>query len=212
MATIVTIPDTQNIGDSLPDINANYANLNSGKVETSTTIAAGTGLNGGGDLSTNRTFNLADTAVTPGSYVGANITVDQQGRLTSAASSVTGDVVGTTDTQTLTNKTLSSGTIVENASGTTNAQTGTTYTLLVADTGKIITLDNAGAITLTVPTGLGAGFNCTIIQKGAGVVTVTPSGTTVINRQGHTQTAGQGAVIGLYADVVNNLYLTGDTQ
>lgn len=70
------------------------------------------------------------------------------------------------------------------AIGATNAQIGTAYTLLAADSGKIVTLNNASPITLTVPSGLGAGFNCTVIQKGAGVVTFAGTGTTLINRQG----------------------------
>lgn len=74
------------------EVDANFTNLNTDKAEKATTISAGTGLSGGGDLSANRTISLANTAVSAGTFGGNNsiptFTVDAQGRLT-AASAVT---------------------------------------------------------------------------------------------------------------------------
>jgi hypothetical protein len=94
-----------------------------------------------------------------------------------------------------------------------NDQTGTTYTLLSTDNGKVITLNNASAITLTVASGLGAGFNCMIVQKGAGIVTlVGASGVTVTNRIGFTKTAGTNAIVTLIAIASNYFVSGGDMQ
>jgi hypothetical protein len=52
-------------------------------------IIAGTGLTGGGNLTANVSLAIANTAVSPGTFGGgtnaAQVTVDQQGRITSAA-------------------------------------------------------------------------------------------------------------------------------
>ena len=59
----------------------------SGYVPTTTTITAGTGLSGGGDLSTNRTLAIANTGVTAATYGSASqvpvIAVNAQGQATS---------------------------------------------------------------------------------------------------------------------------------
>lgn len=93
-----------------------------------------------------------------------------------------------------------------------NVQTGTSYTLVASDNGKVVTLNNASAITLTVPASLGAGFNCLIVQLGAGAVTPTASSTTINQRQSLTKTAGQYAVATLVAYAADVFALGGDLQ
>ena len=61
-----------------------------------------------------------------------------------------------------------------------NAQTGTTYTLVAGDAGKLVTLNNAAAITLTVPGNVfttGQRVDCLVM--GAGMVTAVGSSCTV---------------------------------
>jgi hypothetical protein len=69
-----------------------------------------------------------------------------------------------------------------------NAQTGTTYTFVLADQGKYITASNASAQTYSIPTNASVAFpigtNIDLIQIGAGQVTVsaaTPGTTTVLS-------------------------------
>jgi len=122
--------------------------------------------------------------------------------------------VGTADTNVIA---VSSGTVdlggnkLEDFDASINDQTGTAYTLLAGDNGKVVVLNNGSAITLTVPSGLGVGFNCTVVQKGAGQVTFTASSTTINNRQSHTKIAGQHGVASICAVVADTFVLAGDT-
>ena len=90
-----------------------------------------------------------------------------------------------------------------------NALTGTTYSLLTSDNGKIITWSNAGGVTLTVPSGLPVGFNTTVIQIGAGAVGITGSGTTLNSFEGKLRTAGQHAAVSIISYTSNVFNIAG---
>jgi hypothetical protein len=71
-----------------------------------------------------------------------------------------------------------------------NAQTGTTYTLVAGDLNDLVTLNNAGAITLTVPPSVfSANDVINIAQIGAGQVTLAQGAGVTINSTGATATA-----------------------
>jgi hypothetical protein len=81
------------------------------------------------------------------------------------------------------------------------------YPLTAADNGRIIQSTSASAITVTIPTGLPTGFNCTIVQMGAGQITF--SGT-YLNRTGFTKTASQYAVVSILHLGNNSIIVTGE--
>ena len=107
---------------------------------------------------------------------------------------------------------LASTRTLTGANAAVNAITATTYSLVQADNGKVITMNNASAITLTIPSGLTAGFNCMIVQYGAGTVTIAGSGVTVVNRSNYTKTGGQYAVVTIVSPVANTFITGGDMQ
>ena len=77
---------------------------------------------------------------------------------------------------------LSTGRIVTDA---TSARTMT-----AADNGRVIRFTSATPVTVSCPTGLAVGFNCTFIQIGAGKVTIA---------------AGAGATLQAYSNLVSTI-------
>lgn len=80
-----------------------------------------------------------------------------------------------------------------------NAQTGTTYTTVLTDDGKLVTCDNASAIALTIPpnssVAYGIGTQINIMQLGAGQVTITAgAGVTLRSSGSKLKTKDQYAV------------------
>lgn len=80
-----------------------------------------------------------------------------------------------------------------------NLQTGTTYTLVLGDAGKIVEMNNASAIALTIPDNGSVAFpvdtRIDIVQYGAGQVTV---GITTDTLRGNTKTPGQYKMVSLW--------------
>ena len=127
-------------------------------------VVAGTGLSGGGS-SGSVTLSI-DTAVT----------------------------TDLTTSQTLTNKTLTTPTLTSPLINVgINAQTGTTYTTVLADNGKLITQTNASPITTTIPpfssVAYAVGAQLNFAQYGAGQVTFAQGAGVTIVSTGATASA-----------------------
>jgi hypothetical protein len=103
----------------------------------------------------------------------------------------TGDIEGiTTGSDSGLSGGATSGTVTLRLKLEFDAETGTTYTLLAANLNQLVTLNNASAITLTVPPSVfSAGDVINIAQIGAGQVTLSQGAGVTINSTGATATA-----------------------
>jgi hypothetical protein len=96
-------------------------------------------------------------------------------------------------------------------------QSGTTYTLALADAGTVIELSNASAVTVTVPPNSSVAFPTGtligLLQYGAGQVTVAPgSGVTLRSPGAQLKSAQQYSTIWLRKRGTNEWVVSGDVS
>jgi hypothetical protein len=152
---------------------------------------------------------IASDAVTTAKILNANVTAAKL-----ASDSVeTAKIVDNAVTQAkLADRVIGSA---EYDNMTLNAQTGTTYTLVLTDAHKLVTLSNASAITLTVPTNSSVAFEIgdqvNLLQLGAGQVTVSGSGVTFRSEGSKLKLKGQYAMATLVKIGTDEWVLLGNT-
>lgn len=97
-----------------------------------------------------------------------------------------------------------------------NPQTGTSYTFALPDAGRMVTLNNVSAITLTIPTEAAVAFpvdtRIDILRYGSGQVTVGGAGVTIRSSGGRLKLSGQYAAATLWKKDANEWVLIGDTS
>lgn len=88
---------------------------------------------------------------------------------------------------------------------------GATYTLTSANRSKIGRFTSSSAVTVTIPAGLIAGFDCMILQLGTGQITFTAgAGVTLRSALSASKTAYRYAAASLIAIGTDEYLLTGE--
>jgi hypothetical protein len=96
-------------------------------------------------------------------------------------------------------------------SSDTVADTTTSRTLSDSDNGKVILMTNVAGITVTLPSTLSDGFNCKLVQGGAGQITVVAGASvTLYGYNSFTTTAGQYAVLNIIPVASDAYAIEGD--
>jgi hypothetical protein len=173
-----------------------YASLKANNVTAESLVS-----NSGITLAAGNSITIGSTQVlTANTYVGQ------------AASVVNG--VYTTDTATVTPTMLATGPARSGFRSEINAQTGTSYTLVLEDLAKLITMDNSSPMTLTVPENASVAFavgdKIDILRKGAGTLTIAGTGSASVNATPGLKLRAQWSSATLVKLATNTWVLIGD--
>ena len=136
------------------------------------------------------TFQAADLSAVGGALLAGPIFTGVPAAPTAAP--------GTSTTQIATTAFVTAAiptTIASNNVTGANTDFSAAITLAASDSGRIKNCTAASAVVVTLPNNMAVNFYCTIIQRGAGIITFSAaSGATLSQRQSQYRTAGQYAV------------------
>jgi hypothetical protein len=137
------------------------------------------------------TNTLTLPAITSDTLVGLAATQTLTNKTINVANNTLTGVATLTGTETLTNKTLTAPVInTAKINLSFNAQTGTTYTLVAADSGKLVTTSNASAVVVTIPPSIfAAGEQINVQSIGAGLTSFVAGAGVTITSTGATSAA-----------------------
>jgi hypothetical protein len=137
------------------------------------------------------TNTLSLPPTTTDTLAGIAATQTLTNKTINAANNTLTGVATLTGTETLTNKTLTAPVInTAKINLSLNAQTGTTYTLVAADSGKLVTSSNAAAVVITIPPSVfAAGEQINVQSIGAGLTSFAQGAGVTITSTGATATA-----------------------
>ena len=184
----VGLGNVDNTSDANKPVSTATATALSGKENTITPGTTGQYFRG------DKTFQTLATVGTTGSYTDLTNKPTPVSSTNTAIAKYSGTGGNLQDSGVL----IDSNNAISGFRGNFNDQTGTIYTIAANDCGKMVTLSNASAITVTVPNSLPKGFNCLLLQLGVGQVTFTQEvGGTLVNRQSQFKTTGQYSVVSL---------------
>ena len=199
-ATATALATARTIGGTSFDGTANITPANATLAATATALANARTIGG---VSFDGTANI--------NLPGVNATGNQN--TSGTAATVTGAAQSAiTSVGTLTSLTVSGGLV---APLQINAQTGTTYTFVLADAGKMVTSSNGSAQTLTVPptlspTDFAVGTQIIVQAIGSGTVTLAEgSGVTINSKDDNKDIDGQYAAATLIKTATNVWSLIG---
>ena len=197
---------TLNVGSA----NAGFGTINiTGRSDASTvtnlsTVTGGTTTYGAGYIAAGSYFNTNAFSI-----------LDSGTTIVNAFRAATNLTMGaTTGTTTIRNdlsvtKSITATEGFKVGSSAINTQT-VAYTLAATDNGKIVTINSASAVNVTIGTAVGsAGFSCTVIQLGAGQVTFVASSTTLNSANGLKISAQHGAAT-IFCYATNTFNIAGN--